>query len=43
MKELGMKSNDAYGSVKVHYDEVDYHNKRPQHDTNEYIYEQPAL
>ena len=44
MKELSMKSYEAYEMVEVHYDEVHYHNRRPQHEKNElYIYEQPAL
>ena len=43
MKELSMKANVAYQTVNVHYDEVHYRNRRPQHEANEYIYEQPAL
>ena len=41
MKELSVKSNEAYERVDLHYD--DYHNRRPQHGENEDIYEQPAF
>ena len=41
MKELSVKSNEAYKTVELHYD--DYHNRRPQHEANEHINEQPAL
>ena len=43
VKELSMKANEAYETVKVHYGEVHCRNIRLQHETNEYIYEQPAL
>ena len=43
MKELAMKSNEAYETVDPHYDEVHCHNRRPKYEANEYIYEQPAL
>ena len=41
--ELAMKSNEAYETVEVHYDEVCYPNRRPQHESNEHIYEQLAF
>ena len=41
--ELAMKANEAYETVEVHYDEVRYHNRRPEHERNEHIYEQPAF
>ena len=37
MKELSMKSNEAYETVKVHYEEVRCHNRRLQHEVNEFI------
>ena len=41
MKELSVKSNEAYEMVDLHYD--DYRNRRPQHEENEHIYDQPAF
>ena len=43
MKELAIKSNEAYETVDLHYDDVHHHNRRPKYEANEYIYEQPAF
>ena len=40
-EELFVRSNEAYETVELHYD--DYHNRRPQHEVNEDIYVQPVL
>ena len=41
--DLPMKSNEAYETLPAQYEEVQFRYRRPQGDTNEYIYDQPAL
>ena len=41
--DLAMKSNEAYETVPAQYEEVQFRYRRPQGDTIEYIYDQPAL
>ena len=41
--DLAMKSNEAYETVPAQYQEVQFRYRRPQGDTIEYIYDQPAL
>jgi len=43
MRDVEVKFNEAYGTVEVQYEEPLSHMQSIAEDSNEHIYEQPAL